>query len=426
VSLGEGGFVKVLFSDNLLTNSGNSEPDLFVFEVGPSIEPISIELRPFDQSSEDQIIASGVMDVDSDGYYEFGILDQTGEGLDLDALLSALPANSILFDAVKIMDVDDRNCVVGSAGADIDGVCALSNIVRCAYLDVTPIEIDGGEVIGDNTGHGPGGPFMECAYGIDLTLRVDWFSFVAPDAGGVAIETSAIYPNGLLDTQIQVVEGCDANATVIACNDDISLYPSNYFSFIHLECDILIPGEIYYIQVDGYASFEGAFNISVTSIPCSDAIISGNVSWIQPCSDRNAEVNLYEPGSNNLVETYTTDVDLNGDFTIDDVLIGNYDVFIKVDGYLQKGFANVLIESGINEIEVGVIAVGDVNNDNSVSLLDVSLFNASFGSTQGNSSNYNPLADLNCDGFTTVIDFSLLNTTFGQIGDMPPLVSGFD
>lgn len=46
ISLTEGGFVKLSFTNNLIVNSGNSDVDVWIFETGSSVEACNIELKP--------------------------------------------------------------------------------------------------------------------------------------------------------------------------------------------------------------------------------------------------------------------------------------------------------------------------------------------------------------------------------------------
>lgn len=423
VSLGEGGFIKLKFIDNTLVNSGNSDSDIYIFEVGPSIETVSIELRPLNSSTEAQLISAGIQDLDNDGYYEFGIIGESTATLDIDAFFSSVPYNSLQFDAVKIKDVPSADCIAGSPGADIDGVCAMSSIVTCGGVDLIPITVDGDVVTGDNTGLSPLGPTMACAFSEDALQHVSWFSFVAPSSGVLTIETSPVGSPALYDTQIQVVDGCDEGAEVLACDDDSG---DNFQALAVLECGSYSPGTTYFIQVDGFGNQTGAFNISVTSAPCSaTAMLSGQVNWNPSCGDREATVKLFEPGTAILWEHYDVSVDLNGNFTIDSIPTGTFDVFVKVEGYLQKGLADINVDYGENILEVGAIIGGDANNDNSANVIDASIINAGFFTTIGDS-NFNPLCDFNCDGTISIIDISSFNISYGQIGDTPPLIIGLE
>ena len=127
VSLGGGGFIKLGFTNNTLVNSGTDDPDLFIFEIGPAVEGSFIELRPLNQSTEDLLIAEGIVDSDGDGFYEFGSVGGSTADVDIDAFFTDATGNTLLFDAIKITD-DGSGCGGSTPGADIDGVCALSSL----------------------------------------------------------------------------------------------------------------------------------------------------------------------------------------------------------------------------------------------------------------------------------------------------------
>ena len=128
VTLGEGGSITVGFSNNLVTNTGNNDPDVWVFEVGSDIEGTTLDFRPFDAATTAIMIANGIPDVDGDGFYEFGAIGGSTAFIDLDAVVSGLAFGEIKFDAIKLTDILDNQCVMPTSGADIDGICALSSL----------------------------------------------------------------------------------------------------------------------------------------------------------------------------------------------------------------------------------------------------------------------------------------------------------
>ena len=146
VFLGQGGIIKLGFTNNLLVNSGDVQDDLRVFEVGPAVEPCNIALRPADIFTETQLIAFGVSDLNGDGYYDVGSVMGAVSGVDIDALLPGFSFGELKFNAIEIMDIDDAPCHNGSVGADIDAVCALSY----AVLDCA--DVLNGTAIIDNCG----------------------------------------------------------------------------------------------------------------------------------------------------------------------------------------------------------------------------------------------------------------------------------
>lgn len=73
---------------------------------------------------------------------------------------------------------------------------------------------------------------------------------------------------------------------------------------------------------------------------------------------------------------------------------------------------------GPNILNLGILLPRDLNKDNGVNIIDVSVANAAFGSTS-ESENYNYLADMNCNGGGNIIDISILNASFGMVGPQP-------
>ena len=143
VFLGQGGFIKLGFTNNLVTNSGDNQQDLWVFEVGPAVESSDLALRPYDAFTETQLQLFGIADVNLDGYYEVGNISGATSGLDIDLVVPGYSAGQLKFDAIEIRDVIDGNCNGGTPGADIDAVCALSYIsIDCGGTPNGTAEID--------------------------------------------------------------------------------------------------------------------------------------------------------------------------------------------------------------------------------------------------------------------------------------------
>ncbi len=143
VTLGEGGSITLGFTNNIVTNSGDPEADVWVFEVGFDIEPTTTDFRPIDANTISIITAAGVVDSDGDGFYEFGQIGGATSFVDLDALVPGQAFGTLRFDAIKLTDVFNVPCGAASAGADIDAVCALSSL---------PVEICGNEIDDDGDG----------------------------------------------------------------------------------------------------------------------------------------------------------------------------------------------------------------------------------------------------------------------------------
>ncbi len=151
VSLGEGGSITLGFNNNLMVNSGDSNPDIWVFEVGSLVEASQIELRPFDQNTINILNLEGIPDSDLDGYFDFGVIAGSTSSLDIDAIVIGYPYSELRFDAIQITDVPTE-CKGNTPGADIDAVCALSSLViDCAgTLNGTAVIDDCGECLEPN------------------------------------------------------------------------------------------------------------------------------------------------------------------------------------------------------------------------------------------------------------------------------------
>lgn len=147
--------------------------------------------------------------------------------------------------------------------------------------------------------------------------------------------------------------------------------------------------------------------------------IEGSVSWLSSCGSREAVLELYEPGTTTLAHEYDVTIDPSGEFQINGVPLGTFDVFLKVNGYLKKTIGTQTITPDTAFSFLSIIP-GDLNADNIINFNDVSLINSSFGKTAGDDG-YNVLADLNCNGSVNFLDISLLGASFGFVGDVPPL-----
>ena len=127
VSLGKEGSLTLGFTDNYLTGSGNSDSDLWIFEIGKRPEDVIVEIS-----------------MDGDTWYRVGVADKqdysvdTGIGIDIDSLLTShadLNRDS-LFSFVRLTDNGTNGYGSGKSGADIDAVAALSSVSKSDVQDV--------------------------------------------------------------------------------------------------------------------------------------------------------------------------------------------------------------------------------------------------------------------------------------------------
>ncbi len=125
VSLGRGGLIELLFTDNILTNSGNSDFDLHVFEIGPDVEDTFVAIRPTATTVD---LLNPLGDSNGDGFFEIGKVLGSTSSIDIDSFFTGFSAGELKFDAVQL--IDDRNEGNSSGptvGADIDAVGAISS-----------------------------------------------------------------------------------------------------------------------------------------------------------------------------------------------------------------------------------------------------------------------------------------------------------
>ncbi|MGE4322766.1 MAG: hypothetical protein AB7E60_07000 [Sphingobium sp.] len=107
VSLGSGGTLTVEFTDNVLTGSGTSDIDLWIFEVGPQVEAMFVEIS-------------------SDGrtWHSVGAIGGGKSGVDIDAFGHG-PSTTFRF--VRLRDDPARDGRSGATvGADVDAIGAIS------------------------------------------------------------------------------------------------------------------------------------------------------------------------------------------------------------------------------------------------------------------------------------------------------------
>ena len=143
VSLGEGGEITVAFTDNVLTNSGDRQPDLWVYEIGEAVQSIIIEVRPANSDTEDRLLAAGFTDSDVDTFYQLDTLEGSTTFLDIDGVLPGLGFGELVFDQLRIIDVMEQECLGnGAPGADIDAICALSSIPPAGNTEICNNNLD--------------------------------------------------------------------------------------------------------------------------------------------------------------------------------------------------------------------------------------------------------------------------------------------
>jgi hypothetical protein len=107
VSLGSGGSIVLKFTDNSLTGSGNSNLDLWIFEVGPDVEDTFVEISK-----------------NGTAWSNVGAVTGSTSGIDIDAFGFG---TTDFFSYVRLTDDPNKDSTSGvTAGADIDAVGAIT------------------------------------------------------------------------------------------------------------------------------------------------------------------------------------------------------------------------------------------------------------------------------------------------------------
>ena len=121
LSLGWGGELVLKFTDNALTTSGDKENDLWIYEIGPAVEPtyVSISENGFDWISLD-LIQGSTRGIDIDAYTANGVV----------------PGREYHY--VKLLDSNQHLSSYPVAGADIDAVGAIRSINVLVSISAEP------------------------------------------------------------------------------------------------------------------------------------------------------------------------------------------------------------------------------------------------------------------------------------------------
>lgn len=124
VSLGAsaGGYLILKFSDNSLTTSGNSDNDLWVFEIGGAVEPTQVFISQ-----------NGV------SWIDLGLIQGSTRGIDIDNFTAAGVQIGAQYSYVKLVEVDPSGAPDSGSpfsGADIDAVGAISSAPPVATPEV--------------------------------------------------------------------------------------------------------------------------------------------------------------------------------------------------------------------------------------------------------------------------------------------------
>ncbi|MEM7798766.1 MAG: dockerin type I domain-containing protein [Chloroflexota bacterium] len=135
-----------------------------------------------------------------------------------------------------------------------------------------------------------------------------------------------------------------------------------------------------------------------------------NAFWVEA-----VDVTVHPVGVVTPTFSFNTTTDQNGQFTVNGITPGTYDVAVKPATGLRV-VQELTLAAGGNSADFGTVPGGDVNGDNEVTLIDFSILSASFNLSEGDPG-YDLRADLNGDNQVTALDFSILASNFNQSGE---------
>jgi hypothetical protein len=119
--------------------------------------------------------------------------------------------------------------------------------------------------------------------------------------------------------------------------------------------------------------------------------------------------------------TLATDAD--GSFAFSSVQPGSYKVNASARGFLAAERTGIIISDTDVILLPVVLRAGLVNDDNTVSILDISAAAASFGSVvTGRADELGRIVDVNADGVVSILDISAIASNFGSVSPVawPP------
>ena len=178
------------------------------------------------------------------------------------------------------------------------------------------------------------------------------------------------------------------------------------------------------------AAADSPYNVVVTATDGCDPSLSTDVNFtwevVDPQAPSSLTISVATQGRTNYsgVHTvelytltnpgaplyrYTPTADAAGQMQVSGFGLGEYRVLVKRTGFLQR-VQTVSLTGGNVTATFGELRAGNLNSDNTVSILDFSLLANSFGQ------NGLP-SDFNGDGVTNILDFSLQASNFGQSGE---------
>ncbi|MGB8644400.1 MAG: hypothetical protein WCF84_04135 [Anaerolineae bacterium] len=140
------------------------------------------------------------------------------------------------------------------------------------------------------------------------------------------------------------------------------------------------------------ATSPAGWNGAVVTLTCSSAACTGSGPYVFPATDTNGNYQIIKAGAGTGVTT------------------GDYTATVTRRAYLSAARTTVTIAAGSNTITpTPTLLGGDINNDNTIDIGDLSAMGGSFGA----SITADTGADVNGDGFVNIFDLVLAGGNYG-------------
>lgn len=149
------------------------------------------------------------------------------------------------------------------------------------------------------------------------------------------------------------------------------------------------------------------FSFTVGSV----ATLGGNVAldgWAVSPAGISATLEFRTPATTTVVHSYPITLDAGGNYSINPVFIGTFDVTLKISHWLRKTTAKV-IASGVNTLNF-TLTNGDMFQDNKVDIFDLNTGLTNFATVD-------PTLDLDGDNVIALPDLNLIFVNFATNGD---------
>ncbi len=161
----------------------------------------------------------------------------------------------------------------------------------------------------------------------------------------------------------------------------------------------------------GYSLYEFEAYSPSTSAISGKATIQGRANHQETVT-----FELRNQGQTTPVKTYQVTTASDGSYALTGIAEGTYDLTAKSANTLRAKQGNISVVDGQTTSNIDFTLLGgDCDNNNIVSPLDVSIFSAAFGSSQGQPK-WDARADFDNNGIIAPLDASILSSNFGKSG----------